>query len=134
MRLNFQAMTLLIRTLLVLAALAYGAMPLTGVAAMASGDMSVASAVAEPATRGHAPHGHAMQPAAKGISATATANADCPHPGKTDRTPHCAACLTLPAALEIAASGKQPRAAEAPAIIVALSSWPTAPLDPPPRV
>lgn len=131
MRLNFQAMTLLIRTLLVLAALAYGAMPLTGVAAMASGDMSVASAVAEPATSGHAPHGHAMHAEAK---TAAQADADCPHPGKTDRTPHCAACLTLPAALEIAASGKQPRAAEAPAIIVALSSWPTAPLDPPPRV
>lgn len=134
MPLTFEAMTLLIRTLLVIAALAYGAMPLTGIAAMARGDMSVASAVAAPATSGHAPHGHAMQPEAEGISTAATADADCPHPGKTDRTPHCAACLTLPAALEIAASGKQPRAAEAAAVIVAFSSWPTAPLDPPPRV
>lgn len=126
----------LIRTLLVLAALAYGAMPFTGMAGAmpAVADAVVASIAVEPAPSHHAMHGAAMQSDAKMIAVAATANADCPHPGKTDRTQHCAACLTLPADLRIAASGKQPRAAEASAIIVAFSSWPAAPLDPPPRV
>ncbi|MNL74052.1 hypothetical protein D3C87_1996120 [compost metagenome] len=75
-----------------------------------------------------------MAAEAKMIAVADQADADCPHPGKTDRAPHCAACLTLPADLQIAASGKQPRAAEASAITVAFFSWPAAPLDPPPRV
>lgn len=133
--LTFGAMRLLIRTLLVLAALAYGAMPFTGMAAMPVGaDAVVASLAVEPAAGGHAMHGAAMQTEAKTIANATQADADCPHPGKTDRTPHCAACLTLPADLRIAASGKQPRAAEAPTVTVAFSSWPAAPLDPPPRV
>lgn len=126
----------LIRTLLVLAALAYGAMPFTGMAgAMPAGaDAVIASVAVEPAPSHHAMHGAAMQSEAKMIAVADQANTDCPHPGKTDRTPHCAACLTLPADLRIAASGKQPRAAEAPSVTVAFSSWPAAPLDPPPRV
>lgn len=134
--LTFDDMRLLIRTLLVLAALAYGAMPLTGMAgAMPAGaDAVIASAVVEPATSPHAMHGHAMQSEAKMIPDAAQAEADCPHPGKTDRMPHCATCLTLPADLRIAASGSPPRAAEAPSVTVAFSSWPAAPLDPPPRV
>ncbi|PPJ47646.1 hypothetical protein C0075_19125 [Rhizobium sp. KAs_5_22] len=126
----------LIRTLLVLAALAYGAMPFTGMAwAMPAGaDVVVASVAVEPAAGGHAMHGAAMQSEAKMIAVADQANTDCPHPGKTDHTPHCAACLTLPADLRIAASGEQPRAAEAPTVTIAFSSWPAAPLDPPPRV
>lgn len=132
---NFGSMKLLVRTLLILAALAYGAMPLIGVAAAkpAGADAVVASAVVEPSANAHAMHGHAMQSEAEVISDAAQPNADCPHPGKTDRTPHCAACLTLPADFHIAASGKSPRAAEAPSVTVAFFSWPAAPLDPPPR-
>lgn len=131
MPLTFKAMTLLIRTLLVLAALAYGAMPLTGMAAMMPEGASV---IAEPAADTHATHGHVMQSEMTMAADSGQADGDCPHPGKTDRTPHCAACLTLPADLRIADAGSPPRAAEASAIIVAFSSWPTAPLDPPPRV
>lgn len=131
--LNFGGMKLLVRTLLVLAALAYVAMPFTGVAAATPGDAAAIAAgtLAEPDATGHAPHDHAMHAEAK---TAAQADADCPHPGKTDRTPHCAACITLPADFQITAFGKQPRAAEAPAVVVVFSSWPAAPLDPPPRV
>lgn len=134
--LTFVAMRLLIRTLLVLAALAYGAMPFTGMAgAMPAGaDAVVASVAVEPVAGGHAMHGAAMQSEAQMIPHATQADADCPHPGKTDRTPHCAACLTLPADLRITDAGTPPRAAEAPTVTVAFSSWPAAPLDPPPRV
>lgn len=132
--LNFGDMRLLIRTLLVLAALAYGAMPFTGMAGAMPAGAFVASAVVEPSANAHAMHGHAMQSEAKVIPDVAQADADCPHPGKSDRGPHCAACLTLPADLTIADAGSPPRAAEAPTVTVAFSSWPAAPLDPPPRV
>ena len=133
--LTFGGMRLLIRTLLVLAALAYGAMPFTGMAgAMPAGaDGVVASVVVEPAASPHAMHDATVQTEAKMIPNAAQADADCPHPGKTDRSPHCAACLTLPAELKIADAGGAPRAAQAPAVSAALSSWPAAPLDPPPR-
>lgn len=134
--LTFGDMRLLIRTLLVLAALAYGAMPFTG---MAGAMPVVANAVAaniavKTAPSHHAMHGATMAAEAKMIAVADQADADCSHPGKTDRAPHCAACLTLPADLRIAASGKQLRAAEAPTVTVAFFSWPAAPLDPPPRV
>lgn len=134
--LTFGDMRLLIRTLLVLAALAYGAMPFTGMAGAmpAVADAVVANIAVEPAPSHHAMHGAAMQSEAKMIAVADQAQADCSHPGKTDRAPHCAACLTLPADLRIAASGKQPRAAQAPTVTVAFFSWPAAPLDPPPRV
>ena len=133
---TFNAMKLLVRTLLVLAALAYGVMPLTGVAAMvpASAGAIPASAAAGPAASGHALHVHGMQTEAKAVADSAQADVDCPHPGKSDRGLHCAACLTLPAALQFAIFDKQPRAAEAPSITVAFASWLSAPLDPPPRI
>ena len=134
MPLTFKAMTLLIRTLLVLAALAYGAMPLTAMAAMMPAGATLESVVTERAASDHQLHGSEMRAGARPAAHASQADGDCPHPGKTDRTPHCAACLTLPADLRIADAGSPPRAAEAPAIILALSSWPTAPLDPPPRV
>lgn len=132
-------MKLLVRTLLILAAVAYGAMPLTGTAAPMPTGAFVASAVAEPSAHAHAMHvhamrGHAMQSEVKVVADAFPADGDCPHPGKTDRTPHCAACLTLPADLTIADAGSPPRAAEAPSVTVAFFSWPAAPLDPPPRV
>lgn len=130
--LTFGSMNLLVRTLLVLAALAYGAMPLTGMAAAAGA--VVESTVVEPTASGHVMHGRAMHSEATTTSDVAQADADCPHPGKADRTPHCAACLTLPAEFGIADAGGPPRAAEALAVTVAFSSWPAAPLDPPPRV
>ena len=137
---TFDTMKPLVRTLLVLAALAYGAMPFAGLAtampygAGAGADAIIESVVVAPAASGHAAHGHAMQPEARGNPRSVTADADCPHPGKTDRGPHCAACLTLPAELRTVACGPQPRAAEAPTVPAALSSRPAGPLDPPPRV
>ncbi len=133
-------MRFLVRTLLVLAALAYGAMPLTGMAGVPSAPAAfAAAAMATEAETGAAPttaaHGHAMH--GKGLmaaSSTHGANSDCPHPGKSDRSPHCAACLTLPAALPMADGGKPPRSAEAVTVLATLTSWPAAPLDPPPRV
>ena len=133
-------MRFLVRTLLVLAALAYGAMPLTGMAGLSSAPAAlVATATATDAETGAATtttamHGHAMH--GKGpmaASSTHGADTDCPHPGKSDRSPHCAACLTLPAALPMADGGKPPRSAEAVTLLATLSSWPAAPLDPPPR-
>ncbi|MBV2186228.1 MAG: hypothetical protein KUL88_17025 [Rhizobium sp.] len=133
--LTFLRMKLLIRTLLVLAALAYVAMPLTGMAtAVAAGaDAIVAATVVETDSDDHAAHGQAMHTGAKVVADAAQTDGDCPHPGKTDRSPHCAACLTLPAELKIADAGGAPRAAQAPAASTAFSSWPAAPLDPPPR-
>lgn len=133
-------MRFLVRTLLVLAALAYGAMPLTGMAGVPSAPAAFAAAAmaAEAATAAPAIHhgpGHAMQgQSPMAASSTHGTDTDCPHPGKSDRSPHCAACLTLPAALPMADGGQPPRSAEAVTVLATLSSWPAAPLDPPPRV
>lgn len=128
-------MTLLLRAFLLLAALAYGAMPFTGMVMPVAAPMQIAAVTAtqagEPA---HAMHGGMKRSATKAIHAeTANAEADCTHPGKTDRTPHCTGCLTLPASLVIADAGSPERSAEAPSLVMALRSEPSAPLTPPPR-
>lgn len=133
-------MRFLVRTLLVLAVLAYGAMPLTGMAGLSSAPAALAAAATAAdaetgaatttATHGHARHDKGLMAA----SSTHSADTDCPHPGKSDRSPHCAACLTLPAVLPMADGGQPQRSAEAVTLLATLSSWPAAPLDPPPRV
>ncbi|MFN7009367.1 MAG: hypothetical protein ACK4PN_04995 [Allorhizobium sp.] len=134
-------MRFLVRTLLVLAALAYGAMPLTGMATAVSApaDPATVAMATEAATTAPAVHhgaGHAVHDGGKmaASSAYGPADTDCPHPGKSDRSPHCAACLTLPAELQMAKPGRPPRSPEVPAVLATLLSWPAAPLDPPPRV
>lgn len=130
-------MTSLARLLLLVATLAYGAMPLTGMSAMAM------------------PSAHVMQDAGDQrepvLASTAMADVDCPHsasalpvadaadgdgehPAKPVKmTWHCAACLTLPADPALAESGKPARAAEASTRLPRLVSQLTAPLTPPPR-
>jgi hypothetical protein len=129
-----------VRLLLLVAAFAYGAMPLAGMAV-------VAMPLTPPMETGAASHGPAETAKSE---ATVTADMDCPHAasgptlaqtddktvptGKpSNATGHCAACLTLPAQAAFADSGKPPRAAEAPALLARLVSQTTAPLTPPPR-
>lgn len=134
-------MTSLVRLLLLVAALAYGAMPMTGMSAMA---MPVAHAM-DAGDRMVQSSAHNPAPAADMM-----ADVDCPHSGSpmtgadTDpgsdqpmkpvkMTGHCAACLTLPADAVFADSGTPARAAEASTRIPRLVSQLTAPLTPPPR-
>lgn len=125
----------LVRVMLLIAALAYGAMPLTGMSAMA---MPVAQMT---------DHGEDLQPASV---AKTVVDVDCPHSG-TSKTladagdgidesakpvkinGHCATCLTLPATPAIATGGKAARAAEAALPMPQLVSQLSAPLTPPPR-
>lgn len=124
----------LVRFLLLLAGLAYGAMPMTGMPAMAMPVM------------------HAMDQSdfftSHHLSAKAVADSDCPHSGgktisidEDDQSSkpltmasHCAACLTLPVDPVLAQRGKAARAAEAASLSPRLVSQMTAPLTPPPRV
>lgn len=124
----------LFRFLLLLAGLAYGAMPITGMPAMA---MPVMNAM----DQGDLFQSHHLQ-------AKAVAHSDCPHSGDqtisideddqsskpSKMAAHCAACLTLPADPLLADSGKAARAAEAMSLSPRLVSQMTAPLTPPPRV
>lgn len=128
-------MTLLLRAFLLLAALAYGAMPVTGMAMPVAAPMQITAITATQADESaHAMHGGMKPGATKPRHAeTASTNADCPHPGKTDRSSHCSACLTLPASLVIADAGSPARSAEAPSLVTALHSEPSAPITPPPR-
>lgn len=100
-----------VRIMLVLAALAYGAMPFTGMAQATSPDMPTL-------------HAAAM-------------DMDCPHDGQvqdTAKSGHCAACLTLPAAIDFSPAGKPARAAQAPTFERALLSLTPVPPDRPPRL
>ncbi|MGX5665267.1 hypothetical protein ACWKW9_04775 [Rhizobium daejeonense] len=128
-------MTLLLRAFLLLAALAYGAMPFTGMAMPVGASMQMAAVTATQADEpAHAMHGRMKHDTAKAKHAeTASTDADCPHPGKTDRSAHCSACLTLPASIVIADAGSPARSAEAISLVTALHSQPSAPRTPPPR-
>lgn len=124
------------RLLLLVAALAYGAMPMTGMSAMAmpvahameaSGDVGVSVSASKVAVDIDCPHSVSSATAAD-------ANGSTDQPAKPfKQTWHCAACLTLPADPVLAESGKPARAAEAPAHLTRLVSQMTAPLTPPPR-
>lgn len=137
-------MTLLARLLLLIAAFAYGAMPFTGMSAMAMPMMPMPPAahssvpallVGEMAVMVH----HGSPAAYLGVRSSA----DCPHASSssnetdTSQGPmpgwHCSACLMLPVAFAIADGGPPARAAEAAALPQPLLSRMTAPLTPPPR-
>lgn len=130
---HLQGMNSIARLLLLVAALAYGAMPMTGMSAMvvhameASGDVKVSVSATKVAVDIDCPHSV--------LSATvADANGSTDQPAKPlKQTWHCAACLTLPADPVLAESGKPARAAEAPARLPRLVSQMRAPLTPPPR-
>ena len=130
-------MTSLARLLLLIAALAYGAMPMTGMTAMAM------------------PFVHAMDVTGDHYEPTAApttmADVDCPHSGQAmpltqngdasehgskpvKTMSHCAACLVLPANWVLPDSGKPARTAEADTLSPRLVSQMTAPATPPPRV
>ena len=118
--------------LLFVAALAYGAMPMTGMAAVPM------TQVATMADDLHHP------------ASTVMAEVDCPHSGgasaiadaedgaggsfKPMKTSgHCAACLTLAAQPAFSSGGTPARAAEAGTLSARLVSQTPAPLTPPPR-
>lgn len=115
-----------IRLMLLIAALAYGAMPISGAIAMGYG------------------MGMAADPGQHGMMAAA-ADPDCPHAaaaskpmGKVNGAKmlpggHCAACVTLAPQMTFADAGKSARAAEAPQLSPRLLSLVLAPQVPPPR-
>jgi hypothetical protein len=133
---HLHPMRSLARLLLLVAAFAYGAMPMSGMAVMAMPVVQMAD------------HGGDLhQPASV---AKTVADVDCPHSG-TSKTladagddvddsskpvkinGHCAACLTLPATSAIATGGQAARTAEGALPMPQLASQMTAPLTPPPR-
>lgn len=130
-------MTSLARLLLLIAALAYGAMPMTGMSAMAmpaahamdaSGDLGEPVAASTEMADIDCPHSAAV------LSVADAADGNAEHPSKPMKTVwHCAACLTLPADTVLADSGKPARAAEASALPSRLVSQLRAPATPPPR-
>ncbi|MDH4442473.1 MAG: hypothetical protein QE284_19065 [Rhizobium sp.] len=124
------------RLLLLVAALAYGAMPVTGMAVMAMplaqmtenvGDLHPATSAAKAVVDVDCPH--------SGVSKTvADAGDGADHSSKPMKmTSHCAACLTLPADPAFADGGQPARAAEATLPMQKLVSQLTAPQTPPPR-
>jgi hypothetical protein len=133
---HLYCMSSLARLLLLVAALAYGAMPLTGMSVMAMPAAHMVDAVVG---------AHEAASAADMV-----VDVDCPHSGastigvdggedtgKPDKpmktVGHCSACLTLPAETVLADSGKPARAAEASALPSRLVSQLRAPATPPPR-
>jgi hypothetical protein len=130
-------MTSLARLLLLLAALAYGAMPMTGMSAMAMPvvqAMDAAHDLREPIAASTAMADIDCPHSGTGLSVADAADGDLDHPSKPMKSVwHCAACLTLPAETVLADSGKPARAAEASALPTRLVSQMTAPLTPPPR-
>jgi len=130
-------MSSLARLLLLIAALAYGAMPMTGMSAMAmpaahaidaSGDLGEPVATSTAMADIDCPHSGA------GVSVADAADGDVDHSSKPMKSVwHCAACLTLPADTVLADSGQPARAAEASALPSRLMSQLRAPATPPPR-
>lgn len=126
----------LVRFLLLIAAFAYGAMPLTGMSAMAmhvvqmtdhGGDLDQPASAAKTVADVNCPHsgsGKTIADAGDGVD-------DSSKPVMING--HCAACMTLPATPAIATGGQAARAAEAALPMPQLVSQLAAPLTPPPR-
>lgn len=119
-----------IRLMLLFAALAYGAMPISGAIAMGMGTGMESGMAADPGQ-------HSMLVAAN--------DPDCPHAAASSKPSgkaggakmlpggHCAACVTLAPQIAFADAGKPARAAEAPQLSPRLLSRSLAPQVPPPR-
>lgn len=134
MGITFGIMRCFVRIMLAFAAIAYGAMPYTGmaVATPVTAVMAVPTAIASHADHGHGAINHGD--AGRMMPATVAESDDgCPHQPQTMAKGHCAACLTLAADIRIHDAGKPARGAEAPAVATRLVSLTAAPLDPPPR-
>ncbi|WP_296079870.1 hypothetical protein [uncultured Agrobacterium sp.] len=120
-------MRLMVRTLMFLACLIYGAMPAT--AAM---DMSMPAS--ENPSSGMAkshPVDHDMADASEDMRGQ---SAPCPHEKSMTHAPFCAACLILIPDIAFAEKGQPPHAAPVPGLQASLvGDAPTPPL-PPPRV
>ncbi|MGV8936368.1 MAG: hypothetical protein ACOH2J_04545 [Allorhizobium sp.] len=120
MEANVAAMRPLIRFILVVAALAYGFVPLA----------SMAAATPSLQQGGHGDHMSAQKGDAMG---NATSGDHCPRHTKPDINGHCAACLALPALLRLDNAkdfvGFVPLSARSTALV----SNNAAPLLPPPR-
>jgi hypothetical protein len=133
---HLHRMKALVRLLLLVAAFAYGAMPVTGMSAMAMPAVHMTDigsnwhqpvSVAKVATDVDCPHSGVSKP-------VADAGDDGDHSSKPMKSSgHCAACLTLPANPAIATGGQAARAAEAALPMPQLVSQLSAPLTPPPR-
>jgi len=120
-------MRFMVRTLMFLACLLYGAMP--GTAAM---DASM------PASESHAhgmakihPTGHGMTDASE---ETGGHSAPCPHGKSMAHAPFCAACLVLLPDLIFAEKGRSPDAAPMPGLQASLVGDAPVPPLPPPRI
>jgi hypothetical protein len=141
-------MMLFRRFLLLVAALAYGVMPMSGTS---SGLSAMAMPVAS-VSDGVVPEHHGGSGMMREIAAIAADSADCPHSGmsatlseldpdnhadhgkgKGSAVWHCSACLTLPVDITFAYQGPAARAAEAATLPRPLVSQRAAPLTPPPR-
>ncbi len=122
----------MLRTIFALAALAYGAMPMTGMAAPVA-DLVQMSA---PGVAHHArsvPTADAVHHGMHDVKASSD-DGDCTHPGKAMAKGHCAACLSLAAEIRIADAGPPARGALGASRVAALTSHTAPPRDPPPRV
>ncbi|KQW31563.1 hypothetical protein ASE36_04805 [Rhizobium sp. Root274] len=126
----------LARLLLFVAALAYGAMPVTGMSAMAmpvvqmtdhSGGLDRPASVAKAMVDVDCPHSGVS----KTVADAGEGAGDSSKPMKING--HCAACLTLPANPAFADGGQAARAAEAGLPMPQLVSQMAAPVTPPPR-
>ena len=118
-------MRLLLRFLLAITLVAYGAMPSMG--------MAIDGDIAAHSTGGMATGMQAADHGAHLMAMPQTTGADCPHDGRAGQKGHCAICMSL------AAMPAQPeampllRSAPLPGISASLVSRVAAPLDPPPR-
>jgi len=119
-------MRLVVRTLMFLACLLYGAMP--GTAAM---DMSMPAAKA--LASGLALDEHAGHGIANSAEHTENQGSPCPHEKSMTHAPFCAACLVLLPDLVFAEKGRSPHAAPLPALQASLLGNMPAPPLPPPR-
>lgn len=127
----------LMRIVVLIAALAYAAMPFAGMAMASVPPMAMATVEAggdaNHTMHGQGPHDGA-QASGHRTAMDAPSGSDCPHPGKTPaRDFHCAACLTLPVELAFRNEGMPPRPVEAAAPEHQLVSRTAPPLLPPPR-
>ena len=131
-RLKFMKMMMLLRSLLVIAALAYAAMPMHGAIAMASTNAAHTTVAAE---ADHLVHHHAV---------VIVRNMACPHdmghvaPDTSGHSgmhgDHCNVCLTLAPATAWADVNASPRPAEAAGISRSLVSTTASPPERPPRL
>lgn len=127
----------LMRIVVLIAALAYAAMPFSGMAMAGMPPMAMA-AVEAGGDANHTMHGQGPHDGAQAsghqTAMDAPSGGDCPHPGKTPaRDFHCAACLTLPVEPAFRNEGKPPRPVEVAATEHQLISRTAPPLLPPPR-